>query len=108
MELHVFPIPIPPPTSLSTPTLWVFPVHQARALVSCIPPGLVICFTIDNIHVSMLFPQNIPTLAFSWRRKWQPTPVFLPGESHGWRSLVRYSPWGRKESDMTERLKSVP
>ena len=29
-----------------------------------------------------------------WRRKWQPTPVLLPGESHGWRSLVGYSPWG--------------
>ena len=40
----------------------------------------------------------------SWRRKWQPTPVFLPGESHGWSSLVGYSPWGRKESDTTERL----
>ena len=39
-----------------------------------------------------------------WRRKWQPTPVFLPGESHGWRSLVGCSPQGRKESDMTERL----
>ena len=39
-----------------------------------------------------------------WRRKWQPTPVFLPGESHGCRSLVGYSPWGHKESDMTERL----
>ena len=39
-----------------------------------------------------------------WRRKWQPTPVFLPGESHGRRSLVGYSPWGRKESDMTEWL----
>ena len=37
-------------------------------------------------------------------RKWQPTPVFLPGESHGRRSLVGYSPWGSKESDMTERL----
>ena len=33
----------------------------------------------------------------TWRRKWQPTPVFLPGESHGQRSLVDYSPWGRKE-----------
>ena len=31
-----------------------------------------------------------------------PTPVLLPGKSHGWRSLVGYSPWGRKESDMTE------
>ena len=39
-----------------------------------------------------------------WRRKWQPTPVFLPGESHGRRSLVDYSPWGCKESDTTEWL----
>ena len=39
-----------------------------------------------------------------WRREWQPPPVFLPGESHGWRSLAGYSPWGREESDMTERL----
>ena len=37
-----------------------------------------------------------------WRRKPQPTPVFLPGEFHGQRSLAGYSPWGRKESDMTE------
>ena len=37
-----------------------------------------------------------------WRRKWQPTPVFLPGESQGRRSLVGYSPWGRTESDTTE------
>ena len=36
------------------------------------------------------------------RRKWQPTPVFLLGKSHGQRSLAGYSPWGRKESDMTE------
>ena len=39
-----------------------------------------------------------------WRRAWQPTPVVLPGESHGQRSLVGYSLWGRKESDMTEQL----
>ena len=38
------------------------------------------------------------------RRKWQPTPALLSGESHGQRSLVSYSPQGRKESDMTERL----
>ena len=37
-----------------------------------------------------------------WRRKWQPTPIFMPGESHGQRSLMGYSPWGRKESDTTE------
>ena len=39
-----------------------------------------------------------------WRRAWQPTPVFLPGESHGQRSLVGYSPQGHKESDTTEGL----
>ena len=39
-----------------------------------------------------------------WRRQWQPTPVLLPGKSHGWRSLVGCSPWGRKELGTTERL----
>ena len=39
-----------------------------------------------------------------WRRKWQPTPVFLPGESHGQRSLEGYGPWGRKEPDTAEWL----
>ena len=39
-----------------------------------------------------------------WRGKWQPTPVLLPGESHGWRSLVGYSPGVRKESHTSERL----
>ena len=39
-----------------------------------------------------------------WRRQWHPTPVLLPGKSHGRRSLVGCSPWGRKESDTTERL----
>ena len=44
-------------------------------------------------------PGSIP-----WGRKWQPTPVFLPGEFHGQRSLAGYSPWGRKEQDTTEQL----
>ena len=39
----------------------------------------------------------------SWRRAWQFTPVLLPGESHGQRSLVGHSPWGHRESDMTEK-----
>ena len=40
----------------------------------------------------------------SKKRKWQPTPVFLPGESHGQTSLAGYSPWGHKESDTTEQI----
>ena len=49
-------------------------------------------------------PGSIPGLG---RRKWQPTPVFLPGESHGQRSLAGYSPRGHKESDVTERLHTL-
>ena len=40
----------------------------------------------------------------NWRRKWQPTPVFLPGKFHGQRSLAGYRPWGHKESDTTGQL----
>ena len=56
--------------------------------------------------------KNLPAMRETWvqsldwedllEKKWQPTPVFLPGKSHGWRSLVGYSPWGRKELDITE------
>ena len=60
MDLHVFPILNPNPTSLLLPSLRVISLHQPQALVSCIQPGLVICFTLDNIHVSMLFSQIIP------------------------------------------------
>ena len=44
------------------------------------------------------------SLGLKWRRQWHPTPVLLPRKSHGRRSLVGCSPWGHKESDMTERL----
>ena len=54
------PHPEPPPTSLPIPSFWVIPVHKPWALVSCIQPGLVIHFTLDNIQVSMLFSQIIP------------------------------------------------
>ena len=55
------------------------------------------------------FPFSLLILLLSshepfWRRQWQPTPVLLPGKSHGQRSLVGCSPWGRWESDRTERL----
>ena len=44
------------------------------------------------------------TVPIVWRRQWQPTPVLLPGKSHGRRSPGGCSPWGREESDTTERL----
>ena len=48
---------------------------------------------------------SIPVLGRSpGERKWQLTPVFLPGKSHERRSLIGYSPWGRKESDTTEQI----
>ena len=43
-----------------------------------------------------------------WSRKWQSTPVFLPGKSHGQKSLVGYSPWGHKELDMTDHTCKKP
>ena len=43
--------------------------------------------------------QNIP-----WRRKWLPTPLFLPGEFQGQRCLMGYNPWGCKELNMTEQV----
>ena len=48
-----------------------------------------------------------PVRMIPWRRYWQPTPVFLPGKFHGQRNLAVYSPWGHKESDMTERLNTT-
>ena len=48
-------------------------------------------------HESNPWVRKIP-----WRRKWQPTLVFLPGESHGQRSIAGYSPWDHRESDTTE------
>ena len=53
--------------------------------------------------VPHLIPKQHP-YPVPWRRRWHPTPVLLPGKSHGQRSLVGCSPWGREESDTTERL----
>ena len=92
MDLHVFPLPVPSPAFLPIPSLWVFPVHQPWALVSCIHPGLVICFTLDSILVSMLFSQNIPPspsptvqnsvlyicVSFSVLHRWLPLPQQKP------------------------------
>ena len=65
------------------------------------PGGSVVKNPLANAGDSGL----IPGLGRSpWRKKWQPTPVFSLGKYHGQRSLVGYSPWGCKESDMTEAI----
>ena len=46
----------------------------------------------------------LPLQGSCWRSRWHPTPVLLPGKSHGWRSLMGCSPWGCEESDITEQL----
>ena len=56
------------------------------------------------MHIPKLKKMFISKKKIAWRRKWQPTPVSLPGKSHGQRSLVDCSPWGRKESGTTEQL----
>ena len=67
-------------------------IRGQRNLVGCCPQGLIeLDMTEATQHACMC-----------WRRKWQPTPVFLPRESQGRWSLVGYCLWGRIESDMTE------
>ena len=53
-------------------------------------------------HIDHKMHPNFPAVKMLWRRKRQPTSLFLPGKPHGQRSLVGYSPWGCKESDTTE------
>ena len=60
-----------------------------------------LCFIKDQPFVKDRIKNMVSTLQ---TRQWQPTPVLLPGKSHGWRSLVGCSPWGREESDTTEWL----
>ena len=69
--------------------------------ISCSPFWFTsgLSHSLVNSHSIFLVPEHS-----YWRRQWQPTPVLLPGKSHGWRSLEGCSPWGREESDTTERL----
>ena len=70
--------------------------------------NVTIFFKIANLWLYWICYCTLFCLMFTsfiiWRRQWHPTPVLLPGKSHGWRSLVGCSPWGRGESNVTERL----
>ena len=71
-------------------------------------PGLLVAQLVKNLPAVQ--ETQVPSLGGedALKRKWQPTPVFLPGKSHGQRSLVGYSPWSCKESDITEPLNHRP
>ena len=69
------------------------------------PWGVFECSTETCSRAAPPRSANPGSTAEMWRRKWQPTPMFLPGESHGSRNLVGYSLWGCKEWDMTEQLR---
>ena len=69
-----------------------------------------LCFSPWSIHLKFmgtrvaLIGNRYKPVSAMWRRQWHPTPVLLPGKSHGRRSLVRCSPWGHWESDTTEQF----
>ena len=106
-------------------TLLVFHVNQVNQPLfsthfptTLFFPNLILYFELNkSLLANSVHPSNYPgsrqcgkpgfdpwVRKILWRRKWQPTPVLLPGKSHGQRSVVGYSPWGHKESDTTERL----
>ena len=68
----------------------------------CVSPSILMAFQMFHSFLIWLFAKLILPRVESWRRKWQPTPVFLPGESQGWGNLVGCRLWGRTESDTTE------
>ena len=61
-------------------------------------------FPVAQMIKNLLAMQNPWVGTIPWRKEWLPTPLFLPGECHGQRSLVGYSPWGCKELDTIEQL----
>ena len=89
LYVYIYPLPLGPP---SHPPSHPSRSSQGSKLSSLVYSSfpLPICFTPGSVYIQ--------------RRQWHPTPVFLPGKSHGQRSLVGCSPWGCEESDMTKRL----
>ena len=77
------------------------PVRRPQPLQTAQGCGLCNCFYFV-VHLLFSLPIPCSPTEVTWRRELQPTPLFLPGESHGQRSLAACSPWGRTESDMTE------
>ena len=87
------------PMACSLPGSSIHGIFQARVL-----EWGAIAFSNGHVHLQAIRRQlnNFGNVAREWRRQWHPTPVLLPGKSHGQRSLVGCSPWGCKESDTAE------
>ena len=81
-------------------TTWLAPSKSCRLLDLATLPW----YTFHTCLHICCWKKIRHVLCDSWRRQWHPTPVFLPGKSHGQRSLVGCNPWGHEESDTTERL----
>ena len=76
-------------------SIWSFEIHFLSDYVR------TFCI---HINLLSLLKTHTNLMTVRRRRQWHPTPVLLPGKSHGWRSLVGCSPWGREKSDTTEWL----
>ena len=82
---------------------WEFAIDTQTLL--CVKRASQVALVIKNLPANAKDIRDvglIPWIWIPWSRKWQPTPVFLPGEPHKQGSLVSYSPQGRKELDTTE------
>ena len=108
------------PMDCSLPGSSVCGIFQARVLewICCFLQGGILSPCLFNLYAEYIMRnagleeaqagikiagRNLNNLRYAdGRRQWQPTPVLLPGKSHGWRSLVCCSPWGREESVTTE------
>ena len=88
--------------------------ESEKQIQVAVPPLGAVCYlTFQRFHILIFMKITIPTSCgctkedmqtLSQKRQWHPTPALLPGKSHGRRSLVGRSPWGREESDTTEQL----
>ena len=82
-------------------------IYFFQVICICAPParlGLVVKNCLANAEDIKDVKFNPRVRKIPWKRKWQPTPVFLPGKSQGQKSLAGYSPWNHKELDTTEQL----
>ena len=102
---HWSGLPFPSPESEMTEQLILLSLLFTLRFTVLFSLVIKLEFSWNNFSLfSIFFALNTCSKdTFPWRRKWQPTPAFSPGESHGQRSLAGYSPWVCKESDMTKQ-----